>query len=395
MKIRERIYFLMPAVFLSLYAFAQTGGPIITAVPFLLITPDAHARGMGEAGAATAPGPNSIFWNTSKLVFAKKKSGIEASYLPWLRTLVPNVSLSHVSLYMKPDSISAFTVSARYFSLGEITISGPAGAIGQYQPYEYAIDAGYARRIAKRWSVGMNWKFIRSDLSGGLVVAGPQTFPGQAFAIDLSTYYYDRDRIKILGHPCTMMVGASLSNAGGKIKYADTASGDFLPANLRIGQGFEMNCGANKIAFTYQANKLLVPTPPVYALDANGNPIKTSPGHYQVVAGKDPNVPVIKGMLQSFSDAPGGAEEEFDEINFQFGTEYCYNNSFFVRAGYFYEAREKGYRQFVSLGAGVRYNFTQLDFAYMLPANDQRSPLETTLHFSLLFEFDHFKKRGK
>lgn len=190
------------------------------------------------------------------------------------------------------------------------------------------------------------------------------------------------------------MMGAALTNVGSKIKYSGSVSGDFIPINLRIGQGFRVDFDSyNSLSLQYEFNKLLVPTPPVYQLGPNGSPMMNSSGQYVILAGKDPNVSVPKGMLQSFNDAPGGKSEELAEITFGTGLEYWYNNIFAVRAGYFYEAPTKGNRQFVTLGAGIKYNFVSLDFCYLLPTNGQRSPLQNTLRFSLQFQFDRFKNR--
>src|SRR4051812_5118696 len=72
---------------------------ITTAVPFLLIAPDARAGGMGDYGAATSPDANSIHWNPAKLSFADKKIGLSVSYTPWLRALVNDIYLAHLSGY--------------------------------------------------------------------------------------------------------------------------------------------------------------------------------------------------------------------------------------------------------------------------------------------------------
>lgn len=370
---------------------AQSG--IITAVPFLTITPDARAAGMGETGVASSPDVYSMHWNMAKYAFAEKKYGIGASYTPWQRALLPGVNHNYLALYMKPDSVSAFAATARYFSQGTITTTSASGVTGQYKPYEMAFDAGYSRRIAKRWALGAAFRYIHSNLFNGLNVAGMATSSGKSFAFDLGGYYMDRDRIHILDRPCVMTIGAALTNVGSKIKYQVLDNGEFLPINLRIGQGLAMHLDSySSISLQYELNKLLVPTQPIYVLGANGNPVVNSSGQYVIAAGKDPNVSVPQGMLQSFNDAPGGGKEELREITFAAGAEYAYNKLFFARAGYFYEAPSKGYRQFVTVGAGVRFNFVSLDFAYLFPVNGQRNPLEKTLRFSLQFQFDRFRK---
>jgi hypothetical protein len=125
-------------------------------------------------------------------------------------------------------------------------------------------------------------------------------------------------------------------------------------------------------------NKLLVPTPPIY--DENGN----------IIDGKDPNVSVVRGIFQSFYDAPGGFKEEIKELQISVGIEYWYDKQFALRAGYFYEHATKGNRKFFTLGAGLKYNVFGLDFSYLIPT-EQQHPLENTLRFSLLLDFDAFR----
>jgi hypothetical protein len=113
-----------------------------------------------------------------------------------------------------------------------------------------------------------------------------------------------------------------------------------------------------------------------------------------IKAGKDPNRPVTAGMLGSFSDAPGGFNEELKEFNICAGFEYWYAKQFAVRAGYFYEDKTKGGRQFFTIGLGVRYSVFGLDMAYLIPTT-LRNPLQNTLRFTLTFDFDAFKGQNK
>jgi hypothetical protein len=363
---------------------------VTTAVPFLLIAPDARSGGMGETGVASSPDVYSMHWNIAKLAFADKKAALGISYTPWLRALVPDVNHAYVAFYVKPDSVSAISASLRYFSMGTITMSGAGGPIGQYKPNEFAVDLGYSRKISKRWSLGIAGRVINSNLGNGVSV---NNNPAQAYAGDLGAYYSDGDHVRPLNRPCVMTIGIALTNVGSKINYTADGSKSFIPINLRAGQGFSMNFDSdNRLSLQYELNKLLVPTAPVYALDTNGNPVVNSSGQYVIIEGKDPNVSVPKGMIQSFSDAPGGGREELAEINFTFGAEYWYRNMFAVRTGYFYEAKSKGNRQFITLGAGIKYKVFELDFAYLVSTNGQRSPLQNTLRFALQFQFD---KAGK
>jgi hypothetical protein len=370
---------------------------ITTAVPFLMITPDSRAGGMGETGVATTPDVNSIHWNAAKLNFAEKKSAIGISYTPWLRALVPDINLAYISFYSKigKDNKAAFGGSMRYFSMGNITFTDIVGnTIGQFKPNEFAFDGCYSRKLTDRFSASMTGRFTRSNLTNGISVANQDTKAGTAFSVDIGAYYHN-DKIKwIKGKDATFMSGIVISNMGNKVSYSTSVNRDFIPINLRFGSGMMIEADEyNKIAFQLEFNKLLVPSPPVYALDTNGSPkIDPNTGKRVIEAGKDPDVSVPQGMIQSFYDAPAGFKEELREINICTGVEYWYNNIFAVRAGYFYEARTKGNRQFLTLGAGVKYNVFGLDFAYLIPTNGQRSPLQNTLRFTLTFDFDSAKK---
>lgn len=369
---------------------------ITTAVPFLMITPDSRAGGMGETGVASLPDANSIHWNGAKLAFAQKKMGMGVSYTPWLRALVPDINLAYVSFYSRPTKNQAFGASLRYFSMGNITFTDQVGnPIGQYKPNEFAVDFCYARKLSDKFSASMAARLIRSNLTNGISVAGQDTKAGTSFAVDMSGYYHNDD-IKIGGKKSTLMLGMAITNIGAKISYSTSANRDFIPINLRLGGGLSVKADDfNEVNFQLEINKLLVPTPPVYQLDANGSPvIDPNTGDYVILYGKDPNRSVPEGIFGSFSDAPGGFKEEMREINPAVGVEYWYNHLFAVRAGYFYEHPTKGNRQFFTLGAGIRYQVFGLDFAYLIPTNAQRSPLQNTLRFTLSFDFDAFKSQN-
>ena len=133
-------------------------------------------------------------------------------------------------------------------------------------------------------------------------------------------------------------------------------------------------------------NKLLVPTPPIYLLDSLGHTAMDPTGNYIIESGKDPNVGIVNGIIQSFYDAPGGMSEEFKEINWSIGAEYWYEKQFAVRLGYFYEDKTKGNRQYFTFGAGLRYTVFGLDVSYLV--SNQQNPLANTLRFTLSFDFE-------
>ena len=378
---------------------------ITTAVPFLLITPDSRAGGMGDAGVASLNDVNAVHWNASKLGFTKKKMGFGVSYTPWLRALVPDINLAYITGFYQMKKKGTIAGSLRYFSLGDITFTDANGqVIGQFRPNEFALDVAYGVKLADNFSVGGAVRYINSNLTGNALVESSQTHAGRTVAVDISALY-KKEKVKLADKKAVVGIGLNISNIGGKMSYSDRGqanSTDFIPINLRLGGSLNVELDDyNSISVLADINKLMVPTPPIYkyevdpitgqttgeiATDADGNPI--------IESGKDPNRGVAEGMFGSFSDAPGGGKEELRELNYSAGLEYWYNHLFAVRAGYFYEHPTKGNRQFFTIGAGVKYNVFGLDFAYLIPTQ-QRNPLENTLRFTLTFDFDAFKDQNK
>lgn len=356
----------------------QTNGSqsnnIRTAVPFLLISPDARSGSMGDAGVAVLPDANAMGINPSKLAFLEKPYGFAASYSPWLKSLVPDINLAYISGFYKLDEVSTLGASLRYFSLGQIQLTDLfMQDLGIYSPNEFALDATYARRFGEEFSLGTTARYIYSNLTSGQFSAGQQTKAGTAFALDVSAFY--KTPTVLFGKDAIISAGANFSNIGTKMSYLETGGEQFLPANMKIGGATTFIIDDySQFTFALDFNKLLVPTQPIR--NSNGD----------IIAGKDPDRSVPSGIFGSFSDAPGGFSEEIKEVSIGAGAEYWYNQQFALRAGYFYEAPQKGDRRYFTLGAGLKYNVFNIDFAYLL-ANPQKSPLANTLRFSLLFNF--------
>ncbi len=368
----------------------QQGSRVITtAVPFMMIAPDARHGGMGESGVATSPGANAMHWNPAKYAFIDKDFGFSISYSPWLRKLVNDINLAYVSGFIKIDDLSAVAASLRFFSLGTILFTNEVGdPLGEYKPSEFAFDATYSRKFSEYFSGAVAARFIYSNLTLGQDAVGLQTSAGVSVAVDAAIYY---EREVDLGNMDGVFAwGLNLSNMGNKISYSKTAiRRDFIPTNFRIGPRFTLNLDDyNTFNFSLDINKLLVPTPPVYLRnDSTNQPILDEENNLIVELGKDPNISLVQGMIQSWYDAPYGFEEELREFNFALGVEYWYDKQFAIRGGFFYEDATKGNRKFVTLGLGLRYNVFGLDLAYLLPI-EQQNPLENTLRFSLLFNFE-------
>ena len=398
-------------VFVSQKAFAQpTGGSgvtdndlqlntITTSLPFMAITPDSRAGGMGDAGTALSANSTSVYWNTSLLSFAKQKSEVSLSYTPWLRQLTNDIHLSYLAGYKQLNKVHSIGGALRYFSLGEITFTDINGdVLRDDKPSEFELVGAYAFKLADRFSIGVNAKFAYSNLTGGLPVAGVNTKPGVVGAADLSFSYFNDDA-HIGSTDGTYTFGMTINNIGNKVAYSELSRRDFIPMNLKIGNSFLAEFDEyNKVTFSVDLQRLLVPTPAIYKL-INGD--------YVMLAGMDGDVGIITSMMQSFYDAPGvlaedengdliqtaegtyeivkgtRLKEELAEINIAAGAEWWYSDVLALRGGVFYENKSKGNRQFLNLGASLKYNMFAIDFSYLASLNGRQSPLANTLRFTL------------
>ncbi len=364
---------------------------VTTAVPFLMIAPDARAGAMGDVGVSSSPDINSLHWNPAKYAFIENDMGFSLAYSPWLRALVNDINLAYLTGYKRIDENSAVAGSLLFFSLGDITFMGEnAEVLGNYRPSEFALSGTYSRKFSDYISGAVSARFIHSNLTQGQFVQGQATKPGTSIAADVAVFY--TKEIELMNTDAIFSWGINISNIGAKISYSDdNTARDFIPTNLRLGPSLTFDLDDyNRLTMLLDFNKLLVPTPPVYLLDEFGQPVVGDDGRQLIDKGMDPEVSVPVGMLQSFYDAPGGFSEELREVNIGFGLEYWYDRQFALRAGYFHEHATKGNRKYFTLGVGLRYNVFGLDFAYMVPTA-QRHPLENTLRFTLSFDFDAFR----
>lgn len=377
---------------------------ITTAVPFLQIAPDSRGGAMGDVGCATSADINSQAYNPAKYVFNKNTFGISVSYSPWLRNLVSDINLLYLSTYWRMTEMDAIAFSLRYFSLGDIQFTDDMGnPTMQENPNEFALDFTYSRKLIDELSIALTPRFIYSNLTAGQYVGGQETRAGLAGAADLSLFYEQELKAKKL-ESSILRAGFCISNMGNKMSYSSgTLRRDFLPTNLKIGLGYEMGFDEyNKLAITGEVNKLLVPTNPVYQTDSiTGSIIYDQYNNPVILSGRDPDVSVPQGMIQSFYDAPGIGHngvnasvfaEEMAEIIWALGAEYSYRDLFFVRLGYFHESKYKGNRQFLSMGVGLKYNVFNIDVSYLFTTNGQTHPLANTLRFTLSFDFSSFNK---
>ncbi len=361
--------------------------PIETGVTSLGIAPDARGASMGDIGAATEPDANSQFWNPSKYAFAYSNAAVSLNYTPWLRKLVNDIFLADLSGYWKIGSgdNQAISASLRYFSLGEVSAQDLADNTTSLSPYEMSIDVGYSRKLSEKFSMGVVFRYIYSDMGFSSSYAGDQSTGASAVSADLAGYF---TTYPIIGqNECQWSWGWNISNIGTKVSYDNGNRPAFLPTNLKLGTSFTFPLADyHTLAVNLDLNKLLVPSKPRDSdyLDENGQIDQRA---YEKAYEDWQNMSPITGIFKSFSDAPGGFKEELREISYSLGAEYSYNQQFFLRAGYYHESHYKGNRQYFGFGAGFSLNVVRLDASYML-ATAQTSPLDQTLRFTLTFDMD-------
>jgi hypothetical protein len=361
---------------------------ITTGVPFLLIAADARSAGMGDMGVATSADAYSQQYNPAKYAFSLDKQGFSLSYTPYLASIANDISLGQLTYYNRINEQSAFAGSLRYFGLGDIQLTDNSGnPTTNVSPNEFALDGSYSLKLSERFSMAVGGRYIRSNLK--INDGTNDSSPASSFAVDVAGYYQSEE-IAYDDFNGRWRAGFNLQNMGPKINYNNDGideNANFLPANLRLGAGFDFIFDDyNKVSVTGEVTKLMVPTPPANDTDLNGDGVINSTDYQQAMADYN-SQGWVSGMFKSFNDAPGGLSEELKEFTWAVGAEYNYQDSFALRTGYFHESEQKGARKYFTLGAGFKYNIVKIDVSYLFSASKVRNPLENTLRFSLTFNF--------
>ena len=369
-----KYYYLMTFFFVTISVYSQDR-VITTGVPFLQITPDARAAGMGDMGVATSADEFSQQWNPAKYPFNSNNEGFAISYTPYLSKLVNDIFLGNVTYYKKLNERSAWATSFKYFSLGDIQFNEIIGGTivdqGIEKPNELTLDISYSLKLSELFSMSVVARYIRSDLK---LSSDSDSSSANSLGIDISAFYRSKS-FEFSGINSILRSGINISNIGPRLKYDVGGRQNFIPTNLKVGTGLQMNVDDdNSITVNLELNKLLVPTPIAF-FDQNN----------QFIGYKQPDVGFLKGIIESFSDAPDGFKEELQEVAWSLGFEYIFKNNFSLRTGYFNENRYKGSRRYITFGTGFLINQMNFNVSYLFSTSNVRSPLENTLRFSLAF----------
>lgn len=361
----------------ALPAFAQDEirdqfNPVRTAVTSQSIAPDARAGGMGDVGVATDPDVHSQYWNPAKYPFTISRAGFAINYTPWLRKLTTGIALLDAAGYIRLGDYQALSASLRYFTLGEVQAEENMSV----KPYELGVDVAYSRMLSEKFSAAVALRYIYSDISGHY---DDSSEPGSAFAADIAMYY--NTYVMMGQRECQLAWGLNINNIGSKISYGDDRS-FFIPTNLRLGLSYMIPLNEyNRISFSADVNKLLVPSMPLQ------RPDETDEDYQQRLDDEYYNKSSISGIFTSFGDSERGFKGEMEELQWSIGAEYVYNEKFVLRAGYHHESKMQGNRKYATVGAGFRMNVLSIDAGYVI-ATAPSNPLDQTLRVSLAFDFD-------
>jgi len=367
------VFLLVGGCLLSVQSSAQNNIKIqSTAVPFMLISPDARSGGMGNLSIAMTPEANDLFGNTAKLPLMKEKSGFLINYTPWLKDLGLNdVYLASMGYYKKLDDRSAINSSLRFFSLGNITFSDENGTeLPSTKPSEFSFDFGYSFLLSDQFSFGTSLRYIHSKLvQGSLLNSNINYRAGNTLSADVSLFYKQNENME------GFHGGLVLSNLGGKISYSnETTNKYFIPANIGIGLAYLNKFDKeNSVEFGIDVNRLLVPAYPT--INSNGE-------RDQYFAQS-----VVSSWFNSFSSKYGPSMGE--SLRASIGLEYNYTNQFYLRGGYLYEDQSRGNGQYFTLGTSFQYLNNKFNISYLVPSGGglSRNPLSNTLRFGSIFYF--------
>ena len=371
------IFLTLIIIFSSFNLHSQDRRVITTAVPFLMISADARASGLGEQGVATTPDAFSQHWNPAKYVFIENKSGVGVSYTPYLSKLVSDVFLANLNYYNVIDDRSSWSTSFKYFSLGDIDIlQNPQDVPYLENPNEFTLDASYILKLNDNFSMGVTGRFLMSDVK--LQSVDSDSSSASSFAVDISGFFQSDERA-YENFNGIWRAGFNISNMGPRMKYEELGKNNFIPTNLKIGSAFDFIFdSSNKLSLNLELNKLLVPSPSIPVYNSND----------QIIGYNQEDISFLSGLFKSFGDAPDGFSEEIKEITLALGLEYLYNDSFALRVGYFGENEDKGARKYITFGTGFSLDDINIDLSYLLSTSNIISPLENTLRFSFTYNFN-------
>lgn len=356
-------------------ANAQVG---ITAVPFLQIEPDSRGAGMGNTGVAIANNASAIFWNPAGLAF-QNQNQLSITHANWLPAFNADLFYDYLVGTYFIEGIGMIGGHITFLNLGEQLRTDETGLeLGRFNSYEITAGLSYGFQLSENFALGTGLRYIYSSLADGSV-SGQQINPGSSVGLDLAALYKS-DPFTVANRQASINAGINLSNIGPGIQYTDNAQRDPLPTVLRAGWAYTMDLddlGMNTITFSNDISKVMARNKRLQ--NENGDESFEAMGVFEA----------LFNSWGSFERNNGGEMVSLSlaqQLMFGFGAEYWYNNLFALRGGYYYENPDNGNREFITLGAGLRYNIFGFDFSYIYTLEEDH-PLANTIRLSVLVNF--------
>lgn len=317
---------------------------------------------LGSKILEVEPQGSDIWLATSKGIeqFSKAKTQVAI----FGESLLPKLNLPDLYHVM-----SAFTFPAEdwgtiggninFVSFGETSLGADSDAT--FNSTELVGTASYGTRLLTNTALGLNFKFIYSDLVSG--VAGQEDATTASYAVDVGVIQRD---VFIKG----LNLGTVIANMGPNVFYVDKSQNDPIPLTWKFGVAYEvLNTPDYRILAMADYNKALI----------FENDDGSTAAFYEAL---------YLGWTQ-----PGGAGSEnnsdglksFGQAQFNIGGEFTYANTLALRTGYLFD--RPGTREELDIGVGVLISdILTLDFA-MVSALGANKVRDSQTRFSLLFKF--------
>jgi hypothetical protein len=360
----KRTAFILAAAALLHFQQATAQKTLTTSAAFLRVSPDIRGAALGDAGIGTTPDAYSNFRNIAKIPFAKDKASVNASYTPWLSNATDGIYMAAAGGYYKLGEDQGLTAGIRYFKMGTARFADEAGNyLADFNPAEFAADAGYTRKISARVAIGVGLRYINSRIASG-TLNGDTYKTASAVSGDVSAFY---NGVNAKGNGFS--AGVNISNLGAKLSYASNSTGGFLPATAGIGASYTITDHEHRFLFTGEFNKPLVP-------------VTTAATDLQAYN----SMGVAESWIKSFKTG------NLSAVQYSAGVEYAWEETFFVRLGGLLDGKARmggNERCYFTCGTGIHYKAVMADFAYLGGGGSGSAALPgaNTFRFGIAYTF--------
>ena len=310
-----------------------------TAAPFLNIGIGPRAVSMGGAIAATANDVTALYWNPAGISVTPYNE-VLFSHTRWFADITFNWAGAKINL----DGMGTVGLSLTYLDYGkmEVTTMREQDGTGEFfGARDMSIALSYAYSLTDRFSIGGSVKYVNQSIWNS---------SADAIAFDVGTLFTS----DLMG----LRIGATISNFGTDMRLSGK--------DLLVLYDVDPNIYGNNDQILANLNTDSYPLPLLFRVGVAMDLLNTD--NHKFTVGADALHP----------------NDNAESINV--GAEYTFGNFISIRAGY-KSLLLKNTEEGLTLGAGVRYDFTNnlgvnFDYAYQ-----DFGLLDYTQHFSISIRF--------